>query len=167
MRKFTRNEFFASPIPDDVWPGPGVVPPAHQVHLLLLANHQLLLCLVAHQLCLRWRHCKKHMSQPFLRPKVMLKQLTEHIQLCIGSNWLVSSIGADLALVDSFVLERCVLYLQVEHSTVVRPKHGVSGKSRQIPVITCTNMQSSSQSLIVVADVVITRIAVITCGHGA
>ena len=41
----------------------------------------------------------------FLPPKVMLKQLTEHIQLCIGSNWLVSSIGANLALVDSFVLE--------------------------------------------------------------
>ena len=101
----TSNKLFSSSVPDDVGPGPGVVHPAHELHLLLLANHQLLLCLVAHQLCLRWRHCKKHMSQPFLRPKVMLKQLTEHIQLCIGSNWLVSSIGADLALVDSFVLE--------------------------------------------------------------
>ena len=62
----TRNEFFPSSIPNDVGPGPGVVHPADQLHLLLLANHQLLLCLVPHKLCLRWRHCKKHMSQPFL-----------------------------------------------------------------------------------------------------
>ena len=66
----------------------------------------------------------------------MLKQLTEHIQLCIGSNWLVSSIGADLALVDSFVLERGIDDLQVEDSTIVRAKHRVPRKSGQVPIIT-------------------------------
>ena len=53
----------------------------------------------------------------------MLKQLTEHIQLCIGSNWLVSSIGANLALVDSFVLEGGVDDLQVEDPTFVRAQN--------------------------------------------
>ena len=95
----------------------------------------------------------------------MLKQLTEHIQLCIGSNWLVSSIGADLAFVDSFVLERGILYLQVEHSAVVRPKHRVARESRQVSIITCKDIDSSSQ--IITTDVVITRVAVITCGLGA
>ena len=67
----------------------------------------------------------------------MLKQLTEHIQLCIGSNWLVSSIGANLALVDSFVLEGGIDDLQVENSALVRVKHRVARKSRQIAIITC------------------------------
>ena len=101
----------------------------------------------------------------------MLKQLTEHIQLCIGSNWLVSSIGADLAFVDSFVLERGINDLQVEDSTVVRPKHRVAGKSRQVPIITCKKFIPHHKACLLIVifttDVVITRVAVITCGQGA
>ena len=73
----------------------------------------------------------------------MSKQLTEHIQLCIGSNWLVSSIGADLALVRCLVLEGGVDDLQVEDPTFVGAQNRVARESRQVPIITWKKCISS------------------------
>jgi hypothetical protein len=80
------------------------------------------------------------MSRRFLLPE----QLTEHIQLCIGSNWLVSSFGPDLALVHGLVLKRGVDDLEVEDPTLVRPEDGVSREAGQVAVVACRTGDEAS-----------------------
>ena len=45
--------------------------------------------------------------------------LTENIELCTGSNWLISSVGTHLALVHSFIRETGVINLKIEYSALV------------------------------------------------
>ena len=51
--------------------------------------------------------------------RVMTEILTENIELCTGSNWLISSIGTHLALIHSFIRETRVINLKIEHSALV------------------------------------------------
>ena len=61
--------------------------------------------------------------------------LTENIQFCTGSNWLISSVGTNLALVDCLIRETGVIDLQVEHAALVSPEHGVPTEAWELPVV--------------------------------
>ena len=61
--------------------------------------------------------------------------LTENIQFCTGSNWLISSVGTNLALVDGLIREAGVIDLQVEHAALVSPEHGVPTEAWELPVV--------------------------------
>ena len=61
--------------------------------------------------------------------------LTENIQFCTGSNWLISSVGTNLALVDGLIRETGVIDLQVEHAALVSPEHGVPTEAWELPVV--------------------------------
>ena len=63
--------------------------------------------------------------------------LTENIELCTGSNWLISSIGTHLALIHSFISETRVINLKIEHPALVWPQHCVPSEARQFPIISC------------------------------
>ena len=63
--------------------------------------------------------------------------LTENIELCTGSNWLISSIGTNLALIHSFIRETRVINLKIEHPALVWPQDCVPSEARQFPIISC------------------------------
>ena len=112
----TSYELLVPEVPDDVRPGSGVVDDAAQLHLLLLLHHQLRAGLEADQLCLGGRHCKMNCH---CQVSVSTEILTENVELCTGSNWLISSIGTHLALIHSFVREPRVINLKIEHPALV------------------------------------------------
>ena len=64
-------------------------------------------------------------------------RLTENIELCTGSNWLISSVGSHLALVHGLISEAGVSYLEVEHSALVCPEHCVPSEAGELSVVSC------------------------------
>ena len=116
--RLTSNKLLVPEIPDDVRPGPGVVDDAPQLHLLLLLHHQLRASLETDELCLSGWHWNEIQIVTLLG-RVKTEILTENIELCTGSNWLISSIGTHLALIHSFIRETGVINLKIEHPALV------------------------------------------------
>ena len=80
------------------------------------------------------------MTSVTLRSQTALSRseiLTENIELCTGSNWLISSIGTHLALIHSFIRETGVINLKIEYSALVCAQDGVPSEARQFPIVSC------------------------------